>query len=160
MEIFTLGKGVLINSFGVESNWPIWIQDINHDGRCEIGTYHEIGETMDHASQPVWMDIYAYKNGKYQLADADFPSEFRGWPVQLKQALHAHPGDPDILRHLGEAYAILGERRRALTSYDEAVVASRKAIHSETDSEIANWDKDELRDIEQERARFERTRKN
>lgn len=155
LDIFSQKNGILVRTFQTDSVMPIWIQDIDNDGRREIGTYSKVGDTLPGYEMPTWMDIYAVKNGKYELANADFPTEFRTWPAQLKQVLRTHPGDPDVLRHLGKAYAILGERQNAIAAYNAAVTACRKAMHSNTDRSMISAGKAELLRIEQERSQYE-----
>jgi hypothetical protein len=98
-------------------SWSCWIDDINHDGRYEIGERDSLGCS----SSPVWSDIYAYKNGRYVKSNQDFPWAFQPWVDQLRK-IHKQDTyyDNCVLPHLGEIYEILHQPRQALATYQEA----------------------------------------
>lgn len=117
LDLFKPLRGSLRRTFEYTSDWPIWVQDINHDGRCEIGVYDEIGEMIYEVEEPRWMDIYAFRGGRYRLSDKEFPAAYRLMPQALRQVLHHHPFNGDIWEYLGKAYDIEREHRRAREAY-------------------------------------------
>src|SRR5207249_12157704 len=82
------------------------------------------------AGQPRWGDIYAWKRGRYVLADEDFPGQFRGWERQLRGVLHCYPNDPEIHEYLGIVCEIEGRPRAALAAYRSALFLYRSSSTS------------------------------
>src|SRR5688572_29845679 len=75
---------------------------------------------MCHADQPRWLTIYSFKNGRYVLANNDFPQEFRQWPHELREVLKYFPDAGEIAWHLGKAYETQRQFKLALRSYQKA----------------------------------------
>jgi hypothetical protein len=135
IDVFTWRQGRLVNILQVGGSMPLWVEDLKHDGRYEILNLYEIGVTMYHAAQPRWSDIYAYRNGRYVLANWDFPEEFTHWLNDLPDTLRRFPNDEEILRFLGEAYEITGHPEQALAAYRraESIYASKSERESDRD---------------------------
>ncbi len=118
LAIFAFQKGRLKKMLGVGSSFPVWVEDLDHDGRWEVGNYYEVG-AGPHMSQPLWTDIYAYRVGRYTLANERFPREFRRWPAELRSFLRRYPDSADVWIRLGVSHQVLGSRRRAVSAYRE-----------------------------------------
>lgn len=134
LSVFVIRKGGLARVLRAVSSEPLWIQDLNRDGNCEVGNYYEIGDSLSHAEQPRWSDIYAYRDGRYEVANRLFPKEFAHWPRELAEVLKQHPNEAEVARHLGQAYEILKQPSRALTAYYQASGAYQERLKEETDS--------------------------
>jgi len=101
------GESSLRPILSVSGSFPQWVEDLEGDGRYEVGNSFEIGD-LPHYQQPLWTDIYAYRSGRYVWADDCYPREYREWPAQLHAALRQHPGDVQLLHYLGVTRRILG----------------------------------------------------
>lgn len=119
---------------GLTSSEPLWLEDLDGDGKYEAGKIHEIGCDMSHAEQPRWTDVYAYEGDRYVLANGRFPREFRHWPSELSQLLQAHPEDWEILDYLGRTSEILGHPSEAAGYYRRAANALLPVIAQSIDS--------------------------
>ena len=120
LDAFTWRGGRMIKLLGVQGHEPICVRDLNHDGRYEAMNSYAIGVTMCHADQPRWRDVFAYRNGGYQLADWVFPGEYRHWVRDLRHTLRDYPKDPVIWKYLGITYDILGHRGSANRAFARA----------------------------------------
>ncbi|MBI3920822.1 MAG: tetratricopeptide repeat protein [Armatimonadetes bacterium] len=123
LDLFTLRGHRLTKTFELTSSFPVWIEDINRDGRYEIGNYYEIGRDMGHVKQPVWTDIYACRQGRYVLANRYFPSEFRHWSRDLPDLLQQYPRDTEIQSYLRYAEQIMRkpQNHKILSSYERSL---------------------------------------
>jgi len=123
--------------FEVTSHEPIWIRDINHDGRFEIGNNYAIGVDMCHAAQPRWTDIYGYENERFRNVNYRFRRRFRSWPHKLRTSLKQYPDDCDVREYLGIAEAIVGHSAAARRELKKTIVGLGKAFrerkHSKDD---------------------------
>lgn len=146
LDVFAWRRNRLTKILGAGSSFPLWIEDINHDGRYEIGNYYEIG--WDMPGQPLWTDIYACKHGQYMLANRDFPKEFRGWTKKLREVLKDYPDDPEILKYLGIVHEIERRPKDALTAYRYASKACKARIKKETNSNFRVCLQRELNDLQ------------
>jgi tetratricopeptide (TPR) repeat protein len=130
----------------VAGSLPCWFEDLNADGRVEIGNFNEIGHLMCHAAQPRWTDIYRYKNGKYTVCNRDFPDQFDGWVDELTDLLEEYPDDYDIWKHLGRVHEIQGRPKEAFEAYRRAEAACEAAIAAER-PEWRHYHEERLRSI-------------
>jgi len=94
-------------------NEGLWVKDHNRDGIVEINGRWAFGDTMSHAEQPRWTDIFTYRNGRYVLANAAFPRETRESLIYLRSALRALGNRPDPGIRLGQARAAAAMRDKA-----------------------------------------------
>jgi tetratricopeptide (TPR) repeat protein len=99
LDIFAWRNGRIIKLIGVSSELPFTYHDFNHDDCIEICGYHTIGYGLAHAEQPYWKDIYAYKSGYYQLANGDFPKQYKDLSCEIRQALKKYPSDWELLKY-------------------------------------------------------------
>jgi hypothetical protein len=147
LDVFAWRGHQLARILGLASSQPIWIEDIDHDGRYEIGNYYEIGWDMFHWEHPYWTDIYAYRGGSYRLADGEFPRAFRGWAHRLRRALKKHPADPQILQYLGIVHEIEGRPRAAFGALRSAARECAALLENEGDARLHARLKWQLNDI-------------
>lgn len=120
IDIFTWRNGKPKHLLGAMSDEVLFVKDLNHDGRYEVMTDHAIGFSVCHAGQPRWLFTYAYKNGNYQLAERDFPSQYRDLHREIKTVLREFPTDYQLLHYLGRSYEIRREPMYALRAYRKA----------------------------------------
>ena len=120
IDAFAWREGKLIKLLALTSDEPMWIQDLKGDGCHEIGDFHAVGDEMSHAEQPRWTNVYAYQDGRYQIANGDFPQEFTALTSEIRETLGRYPGDYELLKYLGVCYEIAGDRTAALDAYREA----------------------------------------
>ena len=99
LNIFAWRNGEVTKLIGVASELPFTYHDFDHNGRIEICGYHTIGYELCHAEQPYWTDIYSYKNGCYQLANGDFPKQYKELSREIRQALKKYPSDWELLKY-------------------------------------------------------------
>lgn len=99
LDIFALRTGRIIKLIGASSELPFTYHDFDHNGRIEICGYHTIGYELCHAEQPYWTDVYSYKNGCYQLANGDFPKQYKELSREIRQALKKYPSDWELLKY-------------------------------------------------------------
>jgi tetratricopeptide (TPR) repeat protein len=130
LVILTASPRGLETRLTLASSEPLWIEDLNADGRCEVITQHEIGSAMSHVEQPRWRDVYAFNGTAYRQSNRQFPREFTSWEPVLKAALAEHPGDREILEYLGRTYEILGRGAEAIPYYRQAEAAFASEINS------------------------------
>ncbi len=133
MNVFIWKNQQLHKVFGGFSDNPYLIKDINHDGRYEIIDDHMIGDYMCVADMPHWANIYAYKNGTFQLANGDYPSEFTTIQEYMKELLREFPRDTDLLEYLGTTYEIQKYPSLAIRSYRKAMQVYRHELNAERD---------------------------
>jgi tetratricopeptide (TPR) repeat protein len=148
VDVFAWRGHQLAKSFGLTSSLPVWIEDIDHDGRYEIGNYFNIGWDMSHAEQPYWTDIYTYRRGHYVSANASFPREFRGWGRRLRAVLNQHPGDFEILKYEGVVCEIEGRRQAAFAAYRYAARECAALLEDEGDPRLharLRWQLNDIR---------------
>jgi hypothetical protein len=148
LDVFAWRSHQLTKILGLRSSLPIWIEDIGHDGRYEIGNYSDIGWDMSHAEQPYWTDIYAYKRGQYVLANAPFPREFHGWIRRLRTVLKRHPGDFEILKYEGIVHEIEGRPRAAFAAHRSAARECAALLEDERDPRLharLEWQLNDIR---------------
>jgi cytochrome c-type biogenesis protein CcmH/NrfG len=143
LGIYRWRTGRLEKMTGFSSNEAPWMEDLNHDGRFEIGILYKIGAVLAECEKPRWTDIYAYSRGAYRLANSDFPSYFRRLPscwresvAGLRQILGVHPDDWEIWTHLAESYEILGRPKQALDAYRQAGACCASEL---VDEKNARW---------------------
>jgi tetratricopeptide (TPR) repeat protein len=105
------------------STEDLWLEDLDADGKYEVGSVYEIGCRMSHAEQPRWTDLYGYAGDRYVLANRCFPGEFREWPTALNEMLQVYPDDWEILDYLGRTQEILGRPVEARDCYRRAAGA-------------------------------------
>jgi hypothetical protein len=125
LHVFAWRGSHLTQILEVRSDFPLWIDDLNHDGRYEVGCYGTIGTDLYPVERLSWTDIYAYKQGKYVLANQDFPQEFRGKAKELREVLKYLPGHPEFLEYLGLVHEIEGHPKAARAAYQQAEKACR-----------------------------------
>jgi tetratricopeptide (TPR) repeat protein len=136
LNVFEWHHDRLVEVLDLSSSFPLWIEDINCDGRYEIGNCYEIGWGIAHVDQPLWTDIYAYYNGRYRLANDRFPQEFKEWPHLLQKTLERHPNDYQIHKYLAISYEIGRQPGKALISYRAAERACRREILDTKDKDF------------------------
>lgn len=133
--IYQWQSNQLVKLLGVSSDEPLNIKDLGHDGRYDIINDHAIGWRPCHAAQPRWTNIYAYKNGTYQLANGDYPLEFTDLQKDIQEQLREFPRDPELLQYLGTTYEIQKRLHLALQAYLKAEKYFRKVLNGESDPE-------------------------
>jgi tetratricopeptide (TPR) repeat protein len=134
-----------------------WIEDVNGDGRYEIGIFKRIGYSLPEYEKPRWFDIYAWNGRAYVNADAPFRKLYGAMKKEILALLRRHPGDNDLLLHLAMIYEFEQHPQRALRVYRRAARSCRAELAQATRAEGRRWLDKELRDI---RSRIERPGKN
>lgn len=119
VQVFAWQNQKFVRIYDQPYRLSTWFDDLDHDGKYEIGSYIEIGG-MVHAGQPRWQDIYAYKHERYVLANNDFPQEFRQWSHELREVLKIYPRDFGIWYYLGQAYETQKQFGPALKAFKQA----------------------------------------
>lgn len=99
---------------GVNADDRLWIDDIDGNGRREIGASHAIGYGLSHAEMPYWTDIYAWNGHTYVLANERFPWRFREVTCSLRTALRKYPDDHELLKYQGILEEIKGRPSAAM----------------------------------------------
>lgn len=107
LSIYSWRDDQIVKLLGVKSQLQPAIVDLNGDGRYEVMTYYVIGKQMSHAEQPYWSDIYTYKNGNYQISDAQFPAQYNKVCSQINQTLKRYPTDPELKHYQSKCRQIL-----------------------------------------------------
>ncbi len=103
----------MIPILNVDSSEPLQVRDIRHNGSLQVISRFEIGgDELSHAGMPRWSDIYAYKHGRYGVADSDYPECYRPWVEPLKAVLKSHPSDSELRRYTREIESIVGSAPR------------------------------------------------
>jgi tetratricopeptide (TPR) repeat protein len=148
LEVFAWRGGKLAKVFALDSEESFWIQDLNGDGRHEIGGFQKIGSGLAIADMPRWSDIYAYEGGTYMLANQRFPKAFLEIGGEIRQRLEEHPDNHELLKCLGIYYEIEGDLAAALDAY-------RRALTAHTAQEQAPSEREE-REVTGIRARIQR----
>ncbi len=133
MNVFKWENQQLHKLFGGFSQNPYLIKDINRDGKYEIVDDHMIGGYMCVADMPHWANIYAYKNGTFQLANGDYPSEFTKIQEYMQQLLREFPRDTELLEYLGTTYEIQKRPSLAIQSYRKAIQVYRHDLNADRD---------------------------
>jgi hypothetical protein len=136
LEVFSWRGRQVKKILDIDSECPFIVRDFNRDGRYEICSYHPVGYELCHAEQPRWEDIYAYKNGSYQLANGDFPKEYNDLASEIGDALKRHPNDWELLKYSGIVNKIQHRNRAALYDLKRAEEEAVKYRAEETDPEI------------------------
>jgi tetratricopeptide (TPR) repeat protein len=154
LAVYKWQNGKMRKLLGVSSELALTISDFNHDGRYEINNWHVVGWNLCHAEQPYWIDIYAYKNGAYQLADADFPWRYRELAAYIKKCLKKYPNDWELLKYQGVIYQIQRRPAAAQRYFKRALRMCRITLRDWTYSDIKPRMKYEIQDIEQRIQRF------
>lgn len=147
VSVFSWRRDGLVRLLGVNSSEPLWIADLNHDGRFEVGNRYEIGTTMCHAEQPRWTDIYAWKGGRYVLADGDFPEQYRALAQCVRQGLQAHPDDYELLKYEGILCEIERRPAAARTAYREAIHICAGELTGTSDQDVRERLSGEVADL-------------
>ncbi len=136
MEGFAWRNGHLEKILQVLSSEMLSLEDINHDGTYQVRNNYEIGESMCHAEQPRWSDVYAYKNGQFVLANKNYPKAFDRWPGELRETLKKYPDDQNIKSILCLAYSLLGRKQDAAPLRKEAAAYFQHKLISTEDANI------------------------
>lgn len=147
MDIFTWRSGKMIKLLGLGGHDPIIIKDLNHDGKYEVMNDFAIGWSPCHAEQPRWVDVYAYKNGTYQLADADFPWIYRDLAREIRTVLRHFPDDWQLLKYQAIIYHIQRRPELARRYLAKALKQIRSELAGETDSKFTTMLKYEQKEI-------------
>jgi hypothetical protein len=147
LSVFAWDGRQLRKLLGANGDCPLWIQDVDGDGRAEVGATHAIGHSMAHAEMPLWTDIYAWDGRAYVLANSRFPREFRDVAGELRTALRAHPADFELLKYQGLLEAIRGHHAAARRYLRRAERACQAELQTEEDRELRAELKWELGDI-------------
>lgn len=113
LEIFAWRNGQPTAILKADGSEPLHLEDINQDGLYEVVNSFEIGQTMSHAAQVDWSDIYAYDGNCFVVANRRFPQRFASTPKELKAPLQEYPHDPEIEAYLCMAYSLLGRDKEA-----------------------------------------------
>jgi len=140
LDVFAWKEGRLAKAFALDSAESFWIQDLNDDGRHEIGGFRQIGCGLAIAEMPRWSDIYAYEGEAYVLANERFPKEFARIGEEIRQRLEEHPDNYELLKYLGIYYEIQGDAGAALDAYRraEAALTSQRINSGRIHSELAD----------------------
>ncbi len=133
MEVYAWRNGRLARILQVQSSLPVCLEDIDHNGTYQVRNRYEIGGDMCHAEQPRWSDVYAYRNGRFVIANRSYPRAFAEWPDELRKKLRKYPGDPEIRAYLCLAYELTGQNKRATPLRKRAAAWFRSELA--TDSE-------------------------
>lgn len=149
IDIFAWRAGRLTSILATNSEFPVRIQDLNHDGTYEVMAFHSIGWNLPRAARPLWADIYAYKNGAYKLSDEQFPDQYKDEVGQIKTALKGYPNDFQLHQYLGMTYQILGNKKEALAEYQTALSLGRSQLGKEDNPQRSAQLQRALDDIQQ-----------
>jgi hypothetical protein len=128
LSLFVWDGSQLRKVFGANGDEPLWIKDLNRDGRFEIGDTYGIGRSLSHAEMPRWTDIYAWNGRAYVPANRKMPRKFRGVARQLRTALRDHPEDFELLKYQGILDEIQHRPRAALRHFRLAGRACRAEL--------------------------------
>ncbi len=126
----------LVKMLGVSGDDRLVVKDLKHDGRYEIINQHAIGRQLCHADMPRWTNVYAYKNGTFQLANGDYPSEFTDLQKEIQEQLLKFPHDPELLQYLGTTYEIQKKPLLAIRAYKMAIKYYDKETHHDDDRQL------------------------
>lgn len=107
LDVFSQNGLQMVHKLGISSDEPLSIKDINGDGRYEISTYQFIGTTLAHSDQPLWFDIYEYKDGNYHIANTHFPGQYGELAAQIRKQLKLHLNDKELMKYNSEINRIL-----------------------------------------------------
>lgn len=133
LDVFAWRDGRLFHALGVKSDMPVELRDIDGDGSYEAVNSHAIGRSLCHADQPLWTDIFAYRDGSYHIANDRFPGQFNRLRAEIRRLLRQHPSDPELLKYLGVAEQILGQNHKALRTYSHARSVWAEELREERD---------------------------
>jgi|GEM_PF-3688014 len=156
IAIFRWQNGKMHKLLGVRSDTPLVISDLDHNGRYEVIGEHCIGSSMGHAGMPSWKDIYEYKNGIFQLADGDFPNQYRDLAIKIRQKLRKYPSDWSLFKYQGIIHQIQHNSSRALHSLKRALRTCKASLKNETDKEYRSYLAYNIQDIEHRIDRIKR----
>ena len=121
IDIFAFRDGRMEKLLGASAYFPVDLRDLNNDGSYEVIVKTAyVGWGLATAEMPVWFDIYAYKDGYYQLADWRFPRQYDEPCRKMRAALAKHPRDYGLLKYYGAALRFRGRPRAALRAYRQA----------------------------------------
>ena len=154
LNVYRWRRDGLEKTVGLSSDFALWINDRNRDGRCEVGIVYAIGDTLLECEKALWTDIYTYKRGTFRKANRDFPEFYCSVPSRsresipgLREILGVHPDDWDIWMHLGESYEILGHPKSARRAYKQASKYCEAELAGETDKQWRAEDRKLLADL-------------
>ena len=117
-----------------DSEWP-WVADLRGDGRYEIGNSYGVGLWED----VVWTDIYAWRNGRCESVNREYPERFRGISAALNQKITEYPTDDGSYLYRGQAEEILGQPAASLRSYQQAARILTEDVAGEKDPEMRSY---------------------
>ena len=120
IDIFTWKRNSLHHLLGAVSDYAPICKDLDNDGKIEVVVEHAVGRGLSHAEQPIWIDIYAFRNGTYQPANAYYPSEYYNLYRSFRRKLRENPDEYDLQYYLGRIYEIQRKSQNALKLYKKA----------------------------------------
>jgi hypothetical protein len=136
LDVFGVsGKG-MVHELGVSSQEPLTIEDIDGDGSYEVRNYRFVGFTMFHGDEPIWFDVFAYRNGTYQMADGDFRWMYHDLAATIRRKLLLHPEDYELWERQGRLCEMLRRPQAARRAYWQAESLLKSAIDEETNADF------------------------
>ena len=126
------GKG-WINSRPIPTHDPLWIDDLDGDGKIEVGGVNVIGATLSHSAQPRWPEVYRYQNGNLTRADSKYPKVYQPLQKEIDELLKENKDDFALLAYRGRCARILGPAAQAGVWERRALAAFAKARKEDRD---------------------------
>lgn len=138
----------------IHAHDPLWIDDLDRDGRLEVGGVNVIGMTLSHAAQPRWPEIYRFQKGHLVRSDSKYPSLYRPLQKEIDGLLKEHKYDWELLAFRGRCARILGRASEAPSWERRAIAAfqSERKRDSEWPAAIADYLRDVVRKDEVRRS--------
>ncbi|MHB1456078.1 MAG: tetratricopeptide repeat protein [Armatimonadota bacterium] len=142
IDIFTWRVNSLHHLLGAVSDYAPICKDLDNNSKIEVMIQHAVGCGLSHAEQPIWIDIYAFRNGTFQPANAYFPNKYHNLYWYIRRKLREIPDDYELQYYLGRIYEIQHKSQNALKIYKKAehnAVEESKIVRSEfPDHRISN----------------------
>ena len=131
LEIYRGKGGPLTTVLTLTSHEPLEVS--SRQGVWTVRNRFAIGIRPCHAEQPRWGDIYQYdaKAQRWQEVDQAYPGDFKEVRSQIEERLKTYPDDWDLLKYLGKAREIGGNKPAAIEAYRKALEAARQAVPDE-----------------------------
>lgn len=146
-QVLSESKGSWRMSNAIHAHDPLWIEDLDGDGKIEVGGVNVIGMTLSHAAQPRWPEVYRFQSGRLGRSDSKYPSFYRPLQKEIDGLLKENKNDWELLAFRGRCARILGRGAEAPAWERKAVAAfqAERKRDGEWPASIADYLRDVVR---------------
>ncbi|MFQ6131493.1 MAG: hypothetical protein ACE5R4_05620 [Armatimonadota bacterium] len=128
---------------------PAVVADLDGEAAEEIALFWPKTLNLNAEWRPMWLDVHRLRGGRWEVSNQAFPELYDEVVADFEQAEKQAPQDEKVLDYLGRAYAIVGEKEKALGAWSRAARGYRRLWRR---TQSASWRRalDEMAQLREE----------